>query len=85
MGGGNQTKAAIVKQLSNALERYHDQQQAGADMIVAGEELAAAVERIVIPPPCALPRETVLRERSTSPTQAVEQPAVPLDDYLNGR
>lgn len=39
---------------------------AGDVMARAGEELAAAVDRILMPAPCGLPREVVLRAKRES-------------------
>lgn len=67
MGGqARLTAAGIKKQLQEALDRYRDHALAGDDMARAGEELAAAVDRILMPAPCGLPREVVLRAKRES-------------------
>jgi hypothetical protein len=64
MGGDRKlTKAGIEKLLEEALERYYEQEQAGADMAEAGEELAGAISGIVRPAPCGIPRHILLRDR----------------------
>ena len=67
----------VVKRLSEALNRYREQERAGADMVKAGEDLADVVERIVLPPPCAPPREEWLRRRDSFD---LDEPGVPIAD-----
>jgi hypothetical protein len=67
MGGqARLTAAGIKKQLQEASDRCRDHALAGDDMARAGEELAAEVDRILMPAPCGLPREVVLRAKRES-------------------
>jgi hypothetical protein len=67
MGGqARLTAEGIKKQLQEASDRDRDHALAGDDMARAGEELAAAVDRILMPAHCGLPREVVLRAQRES-------------------
>lgn len=67
MGGqARLTAAGIKKQLQEASDRYRDHVFASDDIARAGKELAAAVDRILMPAPCSLIREEVLRAKRES-------------------
>ena len=67
MGGqARLTVEGIKKQLQEASDRYRDHALAGDDMARAGEERAAAVDRILMPAPCGLSRAVVLRAKRES-------------------
>jgi len=54
------TAAAITKQLAQAHARYREENERGADMAQAGQELARAVENILAGPVCSVPRSEML-------------------------
>lgn len=60
------TAAGINKQFREASVRYRDHVLAGDGMARAGEERAVAVDRILMPAPCGLPREVALRAKRES-------------------
>ena len=62
-GEARLTATRIKKVLQEASDRYRDHALAGDDMAQAGVELAAAVDRILIPAPCGLPRDVVSRAK----------------------
>lgn len=65
--------------LHETLDRYREQQDHGGDMAEAGEELARAVERLLIPHPCSPSRETLLRGEVQLTDYAAGE-GLPLDD-----
>ncbi len=80
------TAAGMRKLLTEAWERYREQQQAGDDMFKAGEDLFDVVGGIVRPVPCAPPRIEMLKadkdKESENPLiDLATRQAAPSDDY----
>ena len=65
-GHARLTAAGINTQFQEASVRYRDHVLAGDGTARAGEERAAAVDRIPMPAPCGLSRAVVLRAKRES-------------------
>lgn len=81
MGSAALTPAETRERLREAWNRYNDHQEAGDDMVKAGEELAQAVSLVVKPAPCGIPRSELLvakrKSRAKRPNPFLEQGVTP--------